>query len=185
MGYAIADELAQRGAEVTLISGPVDLKSPAGIDTLIKVQTADEMFNECVKGVETYDILVLAAAVADYTPVEVAAQKMKKGDDGITVALKKTKDILSSIGANKKEHQVLVGFALETTNEKENALRKLEKKNADLIVLNSMNDKGAGFKKDTNKITIFQKMGIEREFEAKSKTLVAKDIVDALTELLP
>jgi phosphopantothenoylcysteine decarboxylase / phosphopantothenate---cysteine ligase len=185
MGYAIADELAQRGAEVTLISGPVDLKPPTGIDTLIKVQTAEEMFNESVKGVEIYDILVLAAAVADYTPVEVADQKIKKGDDELTVALKKTKDILASIGANKKEHQVLVGFALETTNEKENALKKLEKKNADLIVLNSMNDKEAGFKKDTNKITIFQKGSIEKQFEAKSKALVAKDIVDALTELLP
>jgi len=126
---------------------------------------------------------VLASAVADYSPVEVAAAKIKKSDGILDIKLKKTKDILLGLGNIKSEKQILVGFALETNNEKENALKKLKEKNADLIVLNSLNDEGAGFKNDTNKVTIFTRDGKEKKFGIKSKDLVAKDIVDSIIEL--
>jgi phosphopantothenoylcysteine decarboxylase/phosphopantothenate--cysteine ligase len=182
MGYAIADELASRGAEVTLVSGPVAIKARNGTIHLVKTTSAKQMYQACQQN-RDYDIAVMAAAVADYTPVEVSGQKIKKKEDGLTIELKKTEDILASLGRDKAKNQILVGFALETENEKDNALKKLQNKNADLVVLNSLNDKGAGFGGDTNRVTIFYRDGREKQFDTKSKESVAKDIVDSITEL--
>lgn len=182
MGYAIADELASRGAEVTLVSGPVSIKQKSGAVHLVRTTSAEQMFQACQQN-KDYDIAVMAAAVADYTPVAVSSQKIKKKEGGLTIELKKTDDILASLGKDKSPSQVLVGFALETENEKDNALKKLQSKNADMVVLNSLNDKGAGFGSDTNRVTIFYRDGRERQFDTKSKESVAKDIVDSITEL--
>lgn len=182
MGVAIAKELHNRGAEVTLIAGPVNLDSANGIQ-VIKVGTAEEMYRACTKSFKNVDIAVMAAAVADYTPVAKAKQKIKKTERKILLELKQTPDILKTLGQQKRKNQVLVGFALETTNEKKNALEKLKIKNADLMVLNSLNDKEAGFGKDTNKITIFEKGGKEFRFDTKSKQEVAKDIVNTIIQL--
>ena len=182
MGYAIAEELYKRGAEVVLISGPVSIQLKSKAIQLINVESAEEMFSATMENTN-FDIAVLASAVADYSPVEVAAAKIKKSDGILDIKLKKTKDILLGLGNIKSEKQILVGFALETNNEKENALKKLKEKNADLIVLNSLNDEGAGFKNDTNKVTIFTRDGKEKKFGIKSKDLVAKDIVDSIIEL--
>jgi phosphopantothenoylcysteine decarboxylase/phosphopantothenate--cysteine ligase len=130
-----------------------------------------------------YDLAILAAAVADYTPDEVANEKIKKSNEILELKLQKTKDILQSLGAIKKDSQILVGFALETDNERANAVKKLKEKNADIIVLNSLKDEGAGFKTNTNKISLFKKNGEEKNFEMKPKDLVAKDIVDSIIEL--
>jgi phosphopantothenoylcysteine decarboxylase/phosphopantothenate--cysteine ligase len=181
MGIAIAEELRQRGAEVTLVVGPVSI-STNGIRR-INVTTAQEMFEQCIE--QPYDIAVMAAAVADYTPEMVADQKIKKTGDGLTLTLRKTKDILAALGQQKQEGQVLVGFALETNNEKESALKKLAEKNADLIVLNSLQDEGAGFGHDTNKAIFYMKNGEEKAIALKSKKALAKDIVDTITNLLP
>ena len=182
MGYAIADELASRGAEVTLVSGPVGIKHKKGSVHVVKTTSAQQMYEACQQN-KDYDIAVMAAAVADYTPVEVADQKIKKGEGTLTVELKKTQDILASLGREKQPNQILVGFALETENEKANALKKLQAKNADMVVLNSLNDHGAGFGGDTNRVTIFYRDGSEKQFETKTKESVAKDIVDSITEL--
>jgi len=182
MGYAIAEELYKRGAEVVLISGPVSIQLKSKAIQLINVESAEEMFGAAMENTN-FDIAVLASAVADYSPVEVAAAKIKKSNGILDIKLKKTKDILLGLGNIKSEKQVLVGFALETNNEKENAVKKLKEKNADLIVLNSLNDEGAGFKNDTNKVTIFTRDGKEKKFGIKSKDLVAKDIVDSIIEL--
>jgi phosphopantothenoylcysteine decarboxylase/phosphopantothenate--cysteine ligase len=182
MGMAIAKELYNRGAEVTLIAGPSNIESVNGMH-LIKVTTAEEMYNACTKAFTNSDIGIMAAAVADYTPAKKEKEKIKKTENKIVLDLKQTPDILKKLGEQKKNKQILVGFALETTNEKKNALEKLNKKNADLIVLNSLNDKEAGFGKDTNKITIFEKGGKEFQFEAKSKQEVAKDIVNTIIQL--
>ncbi len=183
MGLAIAAELKRRGADVILVAGPVQLNSELnGIETR-KVTTAAEMYAQCVKEFPGCDLAVMAAAVADYTPVETAPEKIKKKEQTLTLELTKTKDILKSLGEIKTGKQVLIGFALETNNEKVNALEKLERKNADLIVLNSLKDEGAGFGHDTNKITILGKKGEEFEFATKTKTEVAKDIVDTITRL--
>lgn len=182
MGYAIADELASRGAEVTLVSGPVSIKHKKGSVHVVKTTSAQQMYEACQQN-KDYDIAVMAAAVADYTPVQVAGQKIKKGEDTLTVELKKTQDILASLGREKQANQILVGFALETENEKANALKKLQTKNADMVVLNSLNDSGAGFGGDTNRVTIFYRDGSEKQFETKTKESVAKDIVDSITEL--
>jgi phosphopantothenoylcysteine decarboxylase / phosphopantothenate---cysteine ligase len=182
MGYAIADELASRGAQVTLVSGPVTIKQKANGVNVVKTTSARQMFEACQQN-KDYDIAVMAAAVADYTPVQVADQKIKKGEGSLTVELKKTDDILASLGKEKGTNQILVGFALETENEKDNALKKLQTKNADMVILNSLNDKGAGFGVDTNRVTIFYRDGKEKMFDTKSKESVAKDIVDAITEL--
>ncbi len=188
MGFAIAEELSGRGADVTLIAGPVSqklrnssLRDEGGVKK-INVTSADDMYRECLQ--REYDIAVMAAAVADYTPVNVSDVKIKKGDDDLTLKLKKTKDVLKSLGDQKKNGQVLVGFALETNNERENAKKKLHEKNADIIVLNSLQDEGAAFAHDTNKVTLFFKNGNERSIELKSKTSLAKDIVDSIIELL-
>ena len=180
MGIAIAKELYRRGADVSLILGPAATKFSTNGIHLIMVNSADEMYNACHKIFEQMDMAIMAAAVADYTPVSKTDQKIKKDDSLFNLELTKTKDILKSLGEKKKEGQSLVGFALETTNEKQYALEKLEKKNADMIVLNSLNDAGAGFGYDTNKITIFQKGGKEINFDTKSKEEVANDIVEAI-----
>lgn len=183
MGVAIAKELYQQGAEVTLVMGPSPIELPANGIAVKRVTTAAEMLEACEPVFEKADITVMSAAVADFTPVNTANEKIKKKEGGLTVELKKTTDILQSLGKRKKNGQVLVGFALETTNERAYALEKLEKKNADLIVLNSLNDAGAGFGHDTNKITIFGKKGEEFRFDTKSKTEVAHDIVDTIIRL--
>jgi phosphopantothenoylcysteine decarboxylase / phosphopantothenate---cysteine ligase len=180
MGIAIAEELQKRGAEVTLVSGPVSMK----INGLkrIAVTSAEQMYEACAE--QDYDIAVMAAAVADYTPVEVADKKIKKGSGEITLTLEKTKDILAALGGQKREGQILVGFALETDNEREGALKKLNEKNADMIVLNSLQDEGAGFGHDTNKATFYLRNGTEKKLALKSKSALAKDIVDTIIELL-
>ncbi|WP_088163347.1 bifunctional phosphopantothenoylcysteine decarboxylase/phosphopantothenate--cysteine ligase CoaBC [Sphingobacterium sp. G1-14] len=182
MGYAIATQLEELGADVTLVSGPSALKLPKGVDT-ISVTSAAEMLHACEEHFEAADIVVMSAAVADYTPVEVASQKIKKKENELSIELKKTVDILATLGAKKKENQLLVGFALETNNELENAKDKLIRKNLDFIVLNSMQDKGAGFATDTNKVTIIDRSGNTREFSLKSKEEVAKDICSIIVSL--
>jgi len=182
MGYAIATQLEELGADVTLVSGPSALKLPKGVDT-ISVTSAAEMLHACEEHFEAADIVVMSAAVADYTPVEVASQKIKKKENEFSIELKKTVDILATLGAKKKENQLLVGFALETNNELENAKDKLIQKNLDFIVLNSMQDKGAGFATDTNKVTIIDRSGNTREFSLKSKEEVAKDICSIIVSL--
>lgn len=183
MGIAIAKELYHRGAAVTLVMGPSQYEFSAEGIAVVRVKTADQMYKSCHESYPGSDLTVMAAAVADYTPVETADQKIKKKSDSLTITLSKTKDILKSLGEKKNSKQVLVGFALETNDEKKNALEKLAKKNADMIILNSMKDTGAGFGYDTNKITIFDKSGQEFSFDTKSKTDVAKDIVDTIIRL--
>ncbi len=179
MGIALAEELAGRGARVHLVVGPTEEDIPSNIET-IKVTSASEMYEASVKYVSESDIIVMAAAVADYTPEKPSKEKIKKDDDVLSLKLTKTKDILSTAGKLKNDHQTLIGFALETNNEKENALKKLTKKNADLIVLNSLNDEGAGFGKSTNKIIIFDKKGNEYKFDTKPKKAVANDIINTI-----
>lgn len=181
MGIAIAEELAARGAEVTLILGPSSLVAGSNIKT-IRVRSAAEMLDACLAEFEGKEITVMSAAVADYTPVTKADEKIKKNTDTFSVELKKTTDILRQLGALKKDGQLLIGFALETNNEKAYALIKLAEKNADMIVLNSLNDSGAGFGYDTNKITIFDKQGNEHQFDTKSKKEVAADIINTIIQ---
>ena len=140
------------------------------------------MYDACITNFLQADIIIMAAAVADYTPEEFSTQKIKKKEENLSIPLKRTNDILKQLGKQKNDAQILVGFALETNNEKENALYKLKEKNADLIILNSLNDKGAGFGGNTNKISIFDKRGNEFHFEKKSKGLVAKDIVNTIIQ---
>jgi phosphopantothenoylcysteine decarboxylase/phosphopantothenate--cysteine ligase len=180
MGVAIAKELQERGADVTLVLGPVNTPFDLAGLKVERVQTAKEMYEACLRSFPDSDITVMAAAVADYTPANVAGEKIKKKEDQWSLHFAKTTDILKSLGEKKKNGQVLVGFALETNNEKVNALDKLKSKNADFIVLNSLQDKGAGFGHDTNKISIFYKNGDGQDFGMKQKTDVAKDIVDAI-----
>lgn len=184
MGIALSKELANRGAEVNLVLGPSALSPTIPGVHLKKVHTAEEMYQACMSEFERADVAIMSAAVADYTPAVKANEKIKKTGETVTLELVKTKDILKTLGQQKKDGQILVGFALETTNEKEYALRKLEGKNADLIVLNSLNDEGAGFGYDTNKITIFERNGGELAYERKPKQQVAKDIVDRIVNLL-
>lgn len=181
MGIAIAEEFVRRGAEVKLILGPSDIEVDKNILTE-KVTSAGEMYDACMKDFASYDIIVMAAAVADYAPLVVEKEKIKKSDTGFSLQLIKTKDILSKAGELKTKKQILVGFALETNNEKENAMKKLSQKNADLIVLNSLKDEGAGFGHSTNKITIFDNNGKVYEFPKKSKKEIAVDIVTTITQ---
>ncbi len=183
MGVAIAKELKKRGAKVTLIIGPVQIDLPV-FDKIIKVTSAKQMYNACDEVFEQNDIAVMNAAVADYTAANISSEKIKKQQNRLAIELEPTKDILKHLGEIKKTEQFLVGFALETTNGKEYALQKLRTKNADLIVLNSLNDAGAGFGYDTNKITIFDKRENEYQFSIKSKSEVAADIVDTIVKSL-
>ena len=176
MGYSLAEEAAKRGAKVMLISGPSSLDISHPNIEIHRVTSAKEMFNEVFNYYENSDIAIASAAVADYAPKEIASEKIKKNDDSLTIELVKNPDILKTMG-ERKSKQFLVGFALETQNEEENALGKLQKKNLDMIVLNSLRDEGAGFKNDTNKIKIFTKTD-RKEFTLKSKNEVAKDILN-------
>ena len=183
MGFAIAKTAANLGAEVILIAGPSAETIQHSFVKRIDVKSAEEMYTQEHLYFKDTDIAILSAAVADYRPKNVAAQKIKKKDATIEIVLEKTKDILASLG-EIKEHQLLVGFALETNNEAENAKGKLKKKNLDLIVLNSLQDKGAGFATDTNKITIIDKDLSMQTFGLKSKDAVAEDIMKAIVAKL-
>ncbi len=180
MGFSLAEEAARRGAKVILISGPSSLGISHPNIEIHRVTSAKEMFNEVFKYYEISDIAIASAAVADYAPKEIASEKIKKNDNSLTIELVKNPDILKTMG-ERKSKQFLVGFALETQNEEENALGKLQKKNLDMIVLNSLRDEGAGFKNDTNKIKIFTKND-RKEFALKTKNEVAKDILNVVEQ---
>jgi phosphopantothenoylcysteine decarboxylase/phosphopantothenate--cysteine ligase len=180
MGFAIAEELARRGAEVVLVAGPTQLKLKADNVQRIDVEGAAEMKQVCDDHFKSMDWAIMSAAVADYTPATVADAKMKRTGGQLTLELEATEDIAALLGKQKAEHQKLVGFALETNDAKANALAKLQKKNLDFIVLNSLEDEGAGFMVDTNKISIINKDNKMTEFPLKSKREVACDIVDYL-----
>lgn len=180
MGFAIANELAAAGARVTLVSGPVDIRKTHEGVTVIPVESAGQMHKKCVSIFPQTDGAVMCAAVADFTPAEFSDSKIKREKDELIVRLKPTKDIAGDLGKMKTERQVLVGFALETNDELANAFSKLQRKNLDLIVLNSLNDHGAGFGVDTNKITLIGKDNKPAVFKLKSKVEVASDIVDAI-----
>lgn len=179
MGFELAKKAASLGANVFLITGNSNETVSHSLIKRIDVVSAEEMYNEVHKYFDSVDIAILSAAVADYKPKEVAENKIKKSSDTMTIELVKTKDILASLGKIKKQ-QFLVGFALETNNELENAIAKLTSKNLDLIVLNSLQDKGAGFKKETNKVTIIDKFEKISEFSLKSKAEVAEDIFNVI-----
>lgn len=179
MGFALAEECANRGAEVILIAGPVSLKIAHPNITRIDVESAEEMYQASIANFENMDTAILCAAVADYRPKEQAESKIKR-QDGIDLSLEliPNKDIAASLGKLKKVGQTLIGFALETDDEQNNALKKIEKKNLDFIVLNSLKDSGAGFQCDTNKVTIMSRNGSLKSFNLKDKKIVAKDILD-------
>ncbi|MBD3723537.1 MAG: bifunctional phosphopantothenoylcysteine decarboxylase/phosphopantothenate--cysteine ligase CoaBC [Flavobacteriaceae bacterium] len=179
MGFDIAEEAASKGAEVILISGPSSLNVKMKSINLVRVETAEEMYKACHQFFDKVDVAIASAAVADYKPKNVESQKIKKKDATLTLELEKTKDILASLGQVKK-NQFLIGFALETENEIEHAKQKIEKKNLDLIVLNSLNDKGAGFGHPTNKVTFIDKLGTIEPMNLKSKEEVAIDIINKI-----
>jgi len=183
MGYAIAEECACRGAKVILVSGPVNIKPIHENIELINITSAAEMFNAAKTNFEKVDVAILTAAVADFTPEQLNNSKIKRKDQGLTIQLKPTQDIAKELG-NAKKNKILIGFALEIENEIENAIEKLKRKNFDFIVLNSMNDIGACFNVDTNKITIIDNKEQKTEFKIKHKNLVAIDIIDKLEEYL-
>jgi len=183
MGFALAEVLSEKGAKVNLVSGPVSLKTNSENINIISVESAEEMFNETKKIFAENDIIIFAAAVADYTPQNPVNSKIKKKTNSLNIELKPTKDIAKELGKLKSKQQITVGFALETDNEIVNAQQKIAKKNFDFIVLNSLNDKGAGFAHDTNKISIIDKDNNIQEFELKSKKDVAEDIVNKIIEL--
>jgi len=179
MGFELAKVAAEKGAEVTLISGPTNLKPQHSSINWVEVQTAQEMFDACQKVFAQTDVFIASAAVADYKPKHKAEQKIKKSADVMQIELEKNPDILATLGQQKK-HQFVIGFALETENELENAQQKLQKKNADLIVLNSLNDSGAGFGTDTNKVTfVYQNKPVE-SLPLMSKTKVAEVIIEQI-----
>jgi len=184
MGFKLADELANMGAEVTLIAGPSQQETQNKNIKRINITSAEEMLQQCLTYFPDARICIMNAAVADFTPKVVAGQKMKKQDQNLMIELKPTTDILQTLGAQKKHGQVLVGFALETNDGERYALDKLKKKNLDMIVLNSLADAGAGFKTDTNKITLIDKDLQKTMFGLKSKTEVAADICQKIIELL-
>jgi len=178
MGYAIAEELSKRGAEVLIISGPVSVNCTNSAIKVYYVETAEQMYQACIKHFPNCNLAVMAAAVADYTPEKPSPLKIKKSDDFLVIRLKKTKDILAALGQMKKNNQILVGFSLETDNEIENSQKKIKQKKCDMLVLNSLQDKGAGFGFDTNKITLIDSKGDVTDYPLKSKTEVAKDIAN-------
>ncbi len=181
MGYAIAGELAQRGARVTLVSGRTALPCPEGVQR-VDVLSAEEMYTAAVAAFREADGAVMCAAVADYTPTTVAEHKLKKGDGEMTIPLKRTRDIAAALGS-EKGHRLMVGFALETDNERVNATEKLHKKNFDFVVLNSLRDAGAGFRGDTNKVTFIDCQARE-ELPLMPKTEVAQKIVDKIESII-
>ena len=183
MGISIANELSKRGAEVDLVLGPSKIRSIDHKIRVHQVESALDMFEKCIEIFPQTDAAILSAAVADFTPSNVADQKIKKGDEDMKLELKRTKDILFTLG-EMKEERILVGFAMETNDEEANAISKLERKNADMIVLNSLREKGAGFGEQTNKVRMFVKKGKSFDTEVKSKEAIASDIVDKVVELL-
>ena len=184
MGIAIADEASERGAQVILVLGPVDIMPHNQDIKIINVLSAEEMARESRKYFNQCDIAILAAAVADYTPESVSVSKIKKKDKELLIRLKPTVDIAAELGKIKKESQILAGFALETDNEQTNARDKMLRKNLDFIVLNSLRDQGSGFRTDTNKVTFIDKNNIVEKFELKSKAGVAADILDKIETML-
>lgn len=180
MGFAIAEAFANEGAQVTLICGPNELQTNNKNINRIDIISAEELFEVAIKVFKKNDIAILAAAVADYKPVKVATQKIKKNTATKSIDLIPTKDTLAELGKLKTPKQILVGFALETENELKNAILKIKNKNLDLIVLNSLNDAGAGFKTNTNKITIIDKYNNSSNFELKNKSEVALDVLNAI-----
>ena len=184
MGIALAEQAAEQGAEVELVLGPTHLRpSHSGINVHL-VESAQQMFDAAVSLYDRMDVAIMSAAVADYRPVDIAKEKLKKEEGMLNIELERTLDIAAHLGKNKKEHQLLVGFALETRDEVVNAKSKLDRKNFDFIVLNSLKTPGAGFKHDTNQVQFFFKDGRNEAFELKMKTEVAKDILRAVANLL-
>ncbi len=183
MGYEIAAEATARGAQVTLISGPVNPGIDPGVDP-IRITSAADLFNTVNEHASEQDVIIMSAAVADYTPTDPSNRKIKKKDGDLAIPMERTKDVLKHLGHQKPPKQILVGFALETHNAMENALRKLESKNLDFIVLNSLSDPGAGFGTATNKITLVDRNGDHQEFPLKNKREVAKDILNHLAKKL-
>ncbi|MDP5172687.1 MAG: bifunctional phosphopantothenoylcysteine decarboxylase/phosphopantothenate--cysteine ligase CoaBC [Bacteroidia bacterium] len=183
MGYALAEAARDLGAYVTLVSGPVALPAPDGLE-LLRVESAADMFDTVRTRSAQQDVIIKAAAVADYTPSQVAGQKMKKKDGELSIELKRTQDILAYLGEHKPSHQILVGFALETNNALENARNKLQRKHLDLIVLNTLEDAGAGFGVDTNVVTLIDKHGKEDRLPIQSKKAIAKAILDRIQQHL-
>ena len=183
MGFALAEECADRGAEVTLIAGPVALRATHPNIRRIDVESCEDMYQAATQAFPQQDAAILCAAVADFRPEHATDQKIKRGKDDLVIRLKPTYDIAAELGHMKSEHQVLVGFALETNNEEANAQRKLEKKNLDFIVLNSLQNKGTCFQSDENQISIISRDG-RQDYERKPKQDVASDIVDKLAKLL-
>jgi phosphopantothenoylcysteine decarboxylase/phosphopantothenate--cysteine ligase len=183
MGIALALECANNGAKVDLVLGPTNLDCKHTNVTTHRVESANEMYDTVNNNFKTSDISIFTAAVSDYAPEIVASNKIKKSEEKILIPLVKTTDILSEMTAHKTENQFVVGFSLETENELKNAKEKLERKDLDMIVLNSLNNEGAGFQCDTNKITIIDRENNIIDFELKSKSEVAKDIVSKIIEL--
>jgi len=184
MGYAIAEELASQGAEVFLISGPTHLEPSSSLITKINVKTAQEMYTESVNCFPECDAAIMSAAVADFKPMVYFDEKVKRMGDEMQINLEPNKDIAAELGKMKKKNQKLIGFALETNDEFENAIKKIKNKNLDFIVLNSLNDEGAGFGYDTNKISIIDNESNRTDFGLKPKKEVAVDIVNAVIEKL-
>jgi len=186
MGFALAEECATRGAEMLLIAGPTALKTIHPHIRRIDVESAQQMYNAAVNAFPQMDAAILSAAVADYRPLQSRSEKMKReGQDEFNLTLTTNPDIAASLGQMKAAHQTLIGFALETNDEEQNAHKKMERKNLDFIVLNSLQDKGAGFGGDTNKVTILSRDGNKSSFGLKSKKEVAKDIVDTVFHIEP
>ncbi len=184
MGFALAETCAERGAEVTLIAGPVQLKTIHPNIKRIDVESADEMYRAATEQFAMHDGAILCAAVADFRPESRAEQKVKRGADALTITLQPTQDIAAALGKQKSGRQFLIGFALETEHESTHAQEKMKRKNFDFIVLNSLRDAQAGFGYDTNKITIFRNNGTSQAFDLKDKKQVAEDIIDQLAQIL-
>ncbi len=184
MGYALAEVLADMGADITLVSGPVHISTNHPNIKIIFIESAIQMYDACMQVFPQMNIAIMAAAVADYRPAEYSANKIKKKDESLTLELVKNPDILASLGDIKNAGQIVVGFALENNNELENAKIKLHNKKADAIVLNTLNNNGAGFQHETNQITIILKNGAIFEFPLKTKVEVAKDIAECVLKML-
>ncbi|HEY5590816.1 MAG TPA: bifunctional phosphopantothenoylcysteine decarboxylase/phosphopantothenate--cysteine ligase CoaBC [Paludibacter sp.] len=184
MGFALAEVCAKQGADVCIIAGPVKMETVHPNIERIDVESAEEMYQAVMNRFYGTDGAILCAAVADFTPIETSQSKLKRENDNLLLELKPTQDIAASLGSMKMENQFLVGFALETNNEEANAQQKLERKNLDFIVLNSLQDDQAGFGYDTNKITILHRTGIKKQFDLKSKNAVAEDIIAEIINLI-
>lgn len=183
MGYAIAEELADKGASVVIVSGPANISTKKENIKVISVESAEEMYSTSLANFTFCNGAVMCAAVADFTPIYKETQKAKRGNNNLVLELKPTKDIAAALGKLKTDNQILVGFALETNDEIQNAKQKLQNKNLDFIVLNSLNEQGAGFQTDTNKVTIIDRNDNIRLFELKSKKEVARDIVEKIISI--